>query len=91
MLEDLMGLFMSIRITDVLDIVIVAFLLYKLLEFIKETRAQQLFRGILLIILAFILSEVLDLNLLNWLLTSLVAVGIIAIVILFQPEIRRAL
>lgn len=91
MLEDLMGLFMSIRITDVLDIVIVAFLLYKLLEFIKETRAQQLFRGILLIILAFILSEVLDLNLLNWLLTSLVTVGIIAIVILFQPEIRRAL
>jgi len=91
MLEDLMGLFMSIRITYVLDIVIVAFLLYKLLEFIKETRAQQLFRGILLIILAFILSEVLDLNLLNWLLTSLVAVGIIAIVILFQPEIRRAL
>ncbi len=90
-LENLMGLLMSIRITDVLDIVIVAFLLYKLLEFIKETRAQQLFRGILLIIGAFILSEILDLSLLNWLLTSLVTVGIIAIVILFQPEIRRAL
>ncbi|MBQ9272987.1 MAG: diadenylate cyclase CdaA [Mogibacterium sp.] len=91
MLDNLMGLLLSIKITDILDIVIVAFLLYKLLEFIKETRAQQLFRGILLIFGAFLISELLDLNLLNWLLTSLITVGIIAIVILFQPEIRRAL
>ena len=91
MLEDLMGLLISIRVTDVVDIVIVAFLLYKLLEFIKETRAQQLFRGILLIVAAFIASEVFNLSLLNWLLTSLVTVGLIAIVIVFQPEIRRAL
>lgn len=91
MLDNLMGLLMSIKITDILDIVIVAFLLYKLLAFIKETRAQQLFRGILLIIGAFLLSELLNLSLLNWLLTSLITVGILAIFILFQPEIRRAL
>ena len=86
-----MGLLISIRVTDIVDIIIVAFLLYKLLEFIKETRAQQLFRGILLIVAAFIASEVFDLSLLNWLLTSLVTVGLIAVVIVFQPEIRRAL
>ena len=91
MLDNLVGVLFSIKITDVLDMAIVAFLLYKLLEFIKETRAQQLFRGILLIVGAFILSEVLDLALLNWLLTGLVTVGLIAVVILFQPEIRRAL
>lgn len=91
MLDNLTGLLMSIKITDIVDILIVAFLLYKLLEFIKETRAQQLFRGLLLIVLAFILSEVFNLSLLNWLLKSLTAVGLIAIVILFQPEIRRAL
>ena len=91
MLDDLMGLLISIKITDILDILIVAFLLYKLLEFIKETRAQQLFRGILLVIGAFIASELFNLYLLNWLLTGLVTVGLIAIVILFQPEIRRAL
>ena len=91
MLDNLTGLLLSIKITDILDMGIVAFLLYKLLGFIRETRAQQLFRGILLIILAFILSEVLDLSLLNWLLTGLATVGIIAVVILFQPEIRRAL
>jgi diadenylate cyclase len=91
MLDNLMGILMSIKVTDVLDIVIVAFLLYKLLEFIKETRAQQLFRGILLIVFAFIFSEVFNLSLLNWLLTRLITVGLIAVVILFQPEIRRGL
>ena len=91
MLENLTGLLMSIKITDLIDIVIVAFLLYKMFGFIRETRAQQLFRGILLIVAAFIISEVLNLSLLNWLLTRLITVGLIAVVILFQPEIRRAL
>lgn len=91
MLDILYGLLRSIRITDVLDILIVAFLLYKTLDFIKQTRAQQLFRGVLLIIGIFILSQLLNLSLLNWLLTRLITVGLIAVVILFQPEIRRAL
>ena len=91
MIDNLMGILMSIKITDVIDIVIVAYLLYRLLGFIKETRAQQLFRGILLIIAFFLISEVFNLSLLNWLFTKLVTVGLIAVVILFQPEIRRAL
>lgn len=86
-----MGILMSIKVTDVIDIVIVAYLLYRLLGFIKETRAQQLFRGILLIIAFFLVSEVFNLSLLNWLFTKLITVGLIAVVILFQPEIRRAL
>lgn len=91
MLDSLTGIFMSIKMTDVIDIGLVAFLVYALLNFIRETRAQQLFRGVLLIVAAFVLSELLDLSLLNWLLTRLITVGLIAIVILFQPEIRRAL
>ena len=91
MLENLYGLILSIEITDVLDILIVAYLLYKTFGFIKETRAQQLFRGVLLIIAVFILSQILNLSLLNWLLTRLITVGIIAVVVLFQPELRRAL
>ena len=91
MLDNLMGILMSIKITDVIDIVIVAYLLYRLLGFIKETRAQQLFRGILLIIAFFLISEVFNLSLLNWLFTRLITVGLIAVVILFQPEIRRGL
>ena len=91
MLDNLMGILMSIKATDVLDIVIVAYLLYTLLGFIKETRAQQLFRGVLLIIAFFLVSEILNLSLLNWLFTRLITVGLIAVVILFQPEIRRGL
>ena len=91
MLDNLMGILMSIKATDVIDIVIVAYLLYRLLGFIKETRAQQLFRGILLIIGFFLISELFNLSLLNWLFTRLITVGLIAVVILFQPEIRRGL
>lgn len=91
MLDGLTGLLMSIKITDLIDIVIVAFLLYKMFGFIRETRAQQLFRGILLIVAFFIVSEIFNLSLLNWLMSRLITVGLIAVVILFQPEIRRAL
>ncbi len=91
MLDGLTGLLMSIKITDLIDIVIVAFLLYKMFGFIRETRAQQLFRGILLIVAFFIISEIFNLSLLNWLMSRLITVGLIAVVILFQPEIRRAL
>lgn len=86
-----MGILLSIKITDVIDILIVAYLLYTLLGFIKETRAQQLFRGILLIVAFFLVSEIFNLSLLNWLFTRLITVGLIAVVILFQPEIRRGL
>ena len=91
MLDNLTGILMSIKVTDILDIVIVAYLLYKLLGSIRETRAQQLLRGILLIIAFFLLSEVFNLSLLNWLFTRLITIGLIAVVIVFQPEIRRGL
>ena len=91
MIDNLTGLLLSIKITDVIDILIVAYILYRLLGMIKETRAQQLFRGVLLIVGIFLASEFFDLSLLNWLLTRLITVGLIGVMILFQPEIRRAL
>lgn len=86
-----MSIMMSIKITDIIDISVVAYLLYVLLGYIKKTRAQQLFRGILLLIAFFLLSEIFNLSLLNWLFTRLITVGLIAVVIVFQPEIRRGL
>lgn len=91
MLENLMGILMSIKITDIIDISVVAYLLYVLLGYIKKTRAQQLFRGILLLIAFFLVSEIFNLSLLNWLFTRFITVGLIAVVIVFQPEIRRGL
>lgn len=91
MLEDITSLIMSIGITDIIDILIVAFLIYKALGFIRETRAQQLVKGLVMMLVLFLISEALNLSLLNWLLRSLITVGLIAIIILFQPEIRRGL
>ena len=91
MFEQIGGLLASIGVTDLLDIAIVAYLVYKVLGFIRETRAQQLVRGIVLVFLVFLVSQLLNLSLLNWLLKSLITVGLIAIVVLFQPELRRGL
>lgn len=81
----------SIGITDVLDILIVAFLVYKVLGFIRETRAEQLAKGLLVLVVATVLSDLLHLYTLHWILSGLMAVGFIALVVIFQPELRRAL
>lgn len=91
MVEDITNLLASIGLTDILDILIVAFFFYKGLEFIRETRAQQLVRGVFLVVVFFAISQLLNLSLLNWLLRKLITVGLIAIIVLFTPEIRRAL
>ncbi len=81
----------SIGLNDILDILIVAFIFYKILEFIKETRAQQLIKGLLVLVVAFFLSDLFNLYALNWLLRGTMTVGAIALVVVFQPELRRAL
>jgi diadenylate cyclase len=81
----------SIGLNDILDIFIVAFIFYKILEFIKETRAQQLIKGLLVLVAAFFLSDFFNLYALNWLLRGTMTVGAIALVVVFQPELRRAL
>lgn len=81
----------SISITDALDISIVAFVTYKILGFIRETRAQQLVKGLLILVVAFFLSDLLHLYTLNWILKGTMTLGVIALVVVFQPELRRGL
>lgn len=81
----------GIGINDVIDVAIVAFILYKVLEFIRDSRAEQLVQGLLVLIAVAILSDVLKLYTLNWLLKGGMTVGLIALVIVFQPELRRGL
>lgn len=73
------------------DIAIIAFIIYKVMLLIKETRAEQLIKGLVFIAIVTKLSELLGLHTVNWLLKETMTVGIIAIVIIFQPELRRAL
>jgi len=77
--------------TDFIDVAIIAFIIYQILRFIRETRAEQLVKGLLILIIVMIISGVLHLYTLNWLLRNFMQFGIIALVIVFQPELRRAL
>ncbi|HAN10414.1 MAG TPA: TIGR00159 family protein [Clostridiales bacterium] len=81
----------SITFRDVIDIMVVAFLIYKLIIWIKTTRAWTLFKGILLILILAAIAYFLQLNTVIWIFMNTISVGIIAIVIVFQPELRRAL
>ena len=81
----------GIGINDFIDILVVAFVVYKILGFIRQSRAEQLVKGVLVILGATALSDLLHLYTLNWLLKSSLAVGVIALVVVFQPELRRGL
>jgi len=74
---------------NVIDILIVAFVLYWLYAFIAKTRAIQLIRGFFVIIIVAILSRLLALDTVNWLITNLASYIVITVIILFQPELRR--
>lgn len=78
-------------IADTLDILIITVLLYRLIVLTKETRAYQVLKGIGVLFIAAIVSDALQLQTVSWLLNSVVASGIIVAVVLFQPELRRAL
>ena len=79
------------QITDIIDILIVAFLLYQLLMLTRQTRASAVLKGLLLLILASWISDLLGLTALNWVLLNVVNNGTVVLVILFQPELRKAL
>ncbi len=81
----------GVGITDVIDVCIVAFVIYKVLGFIRETRALQLVKGLLILVVITILSDKFNLYTLNWILRNTISLGVIALVIVFQPELRRAL
>lgn len=85
------NLFYNIRLRDVIDILIVAYAFYKIFMLIRETRAEQLIKGIVLLFVATKISEVLELYTVFWILENTMTVGVIALLIVFQPELRRAL
>ena len=76
---------------DVVDILLVAFLFYKLMRFLRNTNAQKLFQGLILLVAATLLSEVLQLKALSFIMRTVMEVGILALVISFQPEWRKIL
>lgn len=80
-----------IRIMDIIDILIVAYVIYKGIKLLRETRAATLVKGIVILILAMQLSSLLNLYLVNYILVNAMQVGFIALFVVFQPELRRGL
>lgn len=81
----------NISIFSVLDIIVVAYIFYKGYMIIRETRAEQLLKGIILMVALIPISYLLNLEVLNFILNKTLTVGLLSVVIIFQPEIRKVL
>ena len=80
-----------IQWTDVIEILFIAFVLYSILVWIKDTKAWSLLKGIIVVMVFTIIAYILNLRTILWIAGKTISVGIIALVIIFQPELRRAL
>lgn len=87
----LIPLFINIRILDVIDILLLAFLLYKLYQFLKGTAAIKIFFGVIAIYLVWKIVKALQMELLSEILGAFIGGGFIALIVVFQPEIRKFL
>ena len=83
--------FQDIRFQDVLDIVIITVLVYKIIEWSMNTRAYQLLMGLGVLLLILLLSTLFNLYTINYLLNTLLVSGIVVMAVIFQPELRRGL
>ncbi|MCL1829619.1 MAG: diadenylate cyclase CdaA [Oscillospiraceae bacterium] len=81
----------SVGLVDIADIIIIAFLIYKIIELIRKTASTRIAKGLVILLIALWLSGVIKLTVVNFLLRNIVGIGLLALIILFQPELRRIL
>ncbi|MGE5381930.1 MAG: diadenylate cyclase CdaA [Omnitrophica WOR_2 bacterium] len=91
MLESAIPFFIGLRLLDIIDIILVALLLYELYNLVKGTAAINILLGIIAIFLAWRLVRILEMELLSEILGAFISVGFIALIVVFQPEIRKFL
>ncbi len=80
-----------ITVTDILEIIIIAVFLYELFKWVQSTRAWMLFKGVLIILVFFVVAALLQMNTILWIGEKLLNAGVIAFIVVFQPELRKAL
>ena len=81
----------KINPTDIIEIIILAFIIYHLVKWVKNTRAWSLVKGLVVIMIFWLFAVIFELNVILWIISNTISVGIIAVIILFQPEFRKAL
>jgi diadenylate cyclase len=89
--ENLISIIRTMGFLDYLDIFLMSYLIYKLLKLVRETRAEQLLRGILAIVVVLLLIRQFELPALSFLSDTFFSVGLMAVIVMFQPELRRVL
>ncbi len=89
--SDLASQMPTIKIKDIIEILLIAAMIYQVIRWLQGTRAWVLFKGILVIFLAAAVAMVFKLTTILWIITNTVNVGLIAVIIIFQPELRKAL
>lgn len=81
----------SFRVVDIIDIALIAYLVYKGIQLVRETRAGQLVKGILALLVLALVANTLELTTLQFVIQTILSIGILAVIVIFQPELRRAL
>lgn len=89
--EQFFSNFGPIGITDIIDIAIMAFIIYKIIYLVRTSSSGKVFKGILLILAALVLSIIFHLNTVNFFISTMLEWGVLALVVLFQPELRKLL
>ena len=89
--RDVVSMLPTIKPMDIVDILVVAFLLYGAFQMIRSTGAARIAKGIGFLLILYVLTNVLNMYLMNYLLETVLEIGIIALIIMFQPELRRIL
>lgn len=90
-LSSIQSVFNTITVVDVLDILIMSYLIYQVIRFTRRTRAAQLIKGIIMLIIIYLLASQIGFKTVNFVLDKVLQYGIIALLFVFQPEMRRAL
>ena len=91
LMEAVISNFRVFGLRDIIDIAVVALALYQIFIFARKSRAGQLVRGLMLLLAVYALANLLELRTVRWALTSVMQIGFIAAIVLFQPELRRTL
>lgn len=90
-LENIITSLMLIRVTDIIDIAIIAFVIYKLFSLLRNTRAEQVLKGLIFVLIFASVADILNLNTVSWVMNQFLTVSLVFIIVVFQPELRSAL
>lgn len=91
LLKQFFSIFLNISLMNILDILIITFIFYKLIRVIKNTKAEVLFKGFAFILIAMKISEIFGFVALTWIIEASLNFGVIAFIVIFQPEFRKIL